>query len=46
VLILLSEWKKGDNIINLPLETLSNESHVVVNRQDVDLPNVSVINNE
>ncbi|OUM60543.1 hypothetical protein PIROE2DRAFT_13659 [Piromyces sp. E2] len=39
ILTLLSAWKKGDSIINLPLETLSNESNVTINRQPVDLPN-------
>jgi len=39
VLTLLSEWKKGDAIGNLPLETLSNESNVTINKQQVDLPN-------
>ncbi|OUM70004.1 hypothetical protein PIROE2DRAFT_1946, partial [Piromyces sp. E2] len=39
LLVLLSAWKKGDSIINLPLETLSNESNVTINRQPVDLPN-------
>jgi len=30
ILTLLSEWRKGDNIINLPLVTLSNESNTVL----------------